>query len=157
MIKAVHRHGTGLERIELERLRSRVGQLFAALQDAAEMVAPHAPGAWLPPVDLCESNDAVAVYVELPGVRAEHIEVALTSAQLRISGRKKKSAPRGVISHLCSERGYGQFMRVVPLYWPIRTSGARAELKDGVLTVYLPKLKERRGGEFKITIKESDE
>ena len=45
----------GLERIEVERLRQRVGRLFAALQEAVEDVAPAQPGAWLPPVDLCES------------------------------------------------------------------------------------------------------
>ncbi|MGB8509838.1 MAG: Hsp20/alpha crystallin family protein [Pyrinomonadaceae bacterium] len=148
---------TGLERIELERLRARVGRLFAALQEASDLVAPPLPGAWLPPVDLCESETEVTLFVELPGVRAEHLEVSLTRTGLRISGRKKKSATRGVISHLCSERGYGQFERVIPLRWPIRVADAAAELKNGVLTVRLPKLKDRRGGEFKIKITEDDE
>ncbi|HVF56496.1 MAG TPA: Hsp20/alpha crystallin family protein [Pyrinomonadaceae bacterium] len=155
MVKAAH-HNTGLERIELERLRARAGRLLAVLQEAAEVDAPHAPGAWLPAVDLCESDDAVTVCVELPGVRAEHIELTLEGTRLRISGRKKKSAPRGVISHLCSERSYGQFVRVVPLRWPIRADGALAELTNGVLVVHLPKLAERRGGGFKITVKEND-
>ncbi|MCA1591126.1 MAG: Hsp20/alpha crystallin family protein [Acidobacteria bacterium] len=155
MSKAVP--STGLERIELERLRARVGRLFAALQEAADLVAPQVPGAWLPPADLCESDSEVVVCVELPGMRAEQIELTLTGAQLRVSGKKKKSATHGVISHLCSERSYGQFTRVIPLRWPIRVSDASAELKDGVLTVRLPKLKDRRGGEFRVPIKETDE
>lgn len=155
MSKAVH--AAGLERIELERLRIRVGRLFAALQEATEDVAPPIPGAWLPPVDVCETGEVVKVHVELPGVRGEHVEVVLTSTQLHVSGKKKKGAPRGVISHLCSERSYGQFSRVVPLRWPIRVRDATAELTNGVLTVHLPKLKDRRGAKFKVQIKEMDE
>jgi HSP20 family protein len=144
-------HATIFDRAELERLRGRVGRLFVALQEASEMVAGEA-GAWLPPVDLCESKTYVTVYIELPGVRAEQIDVTLTNEQLHVTGRKRKGAPRGVISHLCSERSFGQFARNIPLRWPIRKLDATAELKDGVLTVRLPKLVERRGGKHKIEV-----
>jgi HSP20 family protein len=145
-------HVKSLERAELERLRARLGRLFAALQEAAEMAALDAPGAWLPPVDLCESADAVTVLVELPGVRASDVEVRLVGGELRVEGRKRKGAPRGVISHLCSERAYGQFSRSIALRWPIRADGAAAELRDGLLTVRLPKLRERRGEEYRIEV-----
>ena len=156
MIKAAH--AIGLERLELKRLRDHVGRLFAALQEAAEADAPPAPGTWRPPVDLCEAEDTITVRVELPGVRATEIKLGLTSAQLRIRGEKKKHVPRRrVISHLCSERSYGHFNRVVPLRWTISVREATAELTDGVLIVRLPKLRDRRGAEFKIPIKEKDE
>ncbi|HEX3560177.1 MAG TPA: Hsp20/alpha crystallin family protein [Pyrinomonadaceae bacterium] len=148
-------HATVFDRADLERLRGRVGRLIVALQEASEMVAGEA-GTWLPPVDLCESDSCITVRVELPGVRAEQIEVALTNEHLRVRGRKRKGAPRGVISHLCSERNFGQFARTVPLRWPIRKDDATAELKDGLLTVRLPKLEDRRGGEHRIEVKESD-
>jgi HSP20 family protein len=148
-------HATLFDRAELERLRGRVGRLFVALQEASEMVAGEA-GAWLPPVDLCESEDRVTVCVELPGVRAEQVEVVLTNEHLKVSGRKRKGAPRGVITHLCSERSFGQFARTVPLRWPIRKGGATAEMKDGLLTVRLPKLEDRRGGEHRIEVKEKE-
>jgi HSP20 family protein len=144
-------HATILDRAQLERLRGRVGRVFVALQEASEMAAGEA-GAWLPPVDLCESDECVTVRVELPGVRAEQVEVALTSEELRVRGRKRKGAPRGVTRHLCSERSFGQFARTIPLRWPVRRDGAAAALKDGVLTVRLPKLKERRGGEHRIEV-----
>ena len=148
-------HATIFDRADLERLRGRVGRLFVALQEASEMVAGEA-GAWLSPVDLCESESFVTVSVELPGVRAEQIEVALTNEHLRVRGRKRKGAPRGVITHLCSERSFGQFARTVPLRWPIRKDAATAELRDGLLTIRLPKLEDRRGSEHKIEVKESD-
>jgi HSP20 family protein len=144
-------HATVFDRAQLERLRGHVGRLFVALQEASEMAAGEA-GAWLPPVDLCESGECVTVRVELPGVRAEHLEVSLTNEELRVRGRKRKGAPRGVTRHLCSERSFGQFARTVPLRWPVRRDGATAALRDGVLTVRLPKLRERRGGEHVIAV-----
>ncbi len=149
---------TGLERIELERLRDRVGMLFSALQEATLTDGPATPGAWSPPVDVCETNREVTIRVEVPGVRAEHLSIALTTTQLRICGEKKKRVPRNrVLSHLCSERTYGHFSRVVPLRWTINVQAATAELSKGVLLVRLPKQKERRGLEFKVQVKESDE
>jgi HSP20 family protein len=156
MVKAVH--ATGLERIELERLRDRVGRLFAALQEATHADVPPTPGSWLPPVDLCEMEDAVVVRVELPGVRASDIRVGLTSEQLTVCGQKKKGSPRQrVLSHLCSERSYGPFSRKIPLRWTISVRDATAELGRGVLIVRLPKLKDRRGSEFKVPVKDTGE
>ena len=94
---------------------------------------------------------------ELPGVRAEQVEVALTNEELRVRGRKRKGAPRGVISHLCSERSFGPFARTIMLRWPVRKDAATAELRDGVLTIRLPKLEDRRGVEHKIEVKEIEE
>jgi HSP20 family protein len=155
MIKAAH---VGLKRIELERLRDGIGRLYAALQEASEAEVPVAGASWAPPVDLCETKDEITVRVELPGVAAAQIKIGLTNTHLRICGEKKKRAPRNrIISHLCSERSYGNFSRIVPLRWTINVGAATAELTNGVLLVRLPKRKERRGAEFKIPIKESQE
>jgi HSP20 family protein len=154
MIKAAH---IGLKRIELERLRDGIGRLYAALQEATEAEAPE-PGKWAPPVDLCETKDLITVRVELPGVSASQIKVGLTNTHLRICGEKKKRAPRNrILSHLCSERSYGHFSRVLPLRWTVNVGDATAELADGVLIVRLPKRKDRRGAEFKVAIQEKQE
>jgi HSP20 family protein len=155
MIKAAH---VGLKRIELERLLDGVGRLYAALQEASEAEVPVAGASWAPPVDLCETKEDITVRVELPGVGASQIKVGLTTTHLRICGEKKKRAPRNrIVSHLCSERSYGHFSRVVPLRWTINVNEATAELANGVLVVRLPKRKERRGAEFKVPIKETEE
>ena len=138
----------------MERLRERVGRLFAALSEVVGEVPEGAPGAWSPAVDVCETADAVVVSVELPGVAADEVEVVLSAGALRVSGAKKSRAPRGRVTHLCSERAYGKFSRTVPLRRPVRTRGARAAFKDGLLTITLPKLDERRGAEFKIEVRE---
>ena len=144
---------TGLERLELQRLRDRVGRLFAALQEATVAEDPLASGAWAPPVDLCESGDAVYIRAELPGLRPDQIYVGSTNTQLRIWGEKKRRLPRNrIISHLCSERSYGRFSRIVPLRWTVSVRDATAHLENGVLLIRLPKIEDRRGAEFKIEV-----
>src|SRR2546430_15241098 len=100
----------GLERIELKRLTERVGQLFTVLQEAAEAQRADVPGAWVPPVDVCETADAICLRIELPGVLASQIKIGLNGHKVRVYGEKeKRGARKRIISHLCSERGYGHF------------------------------------------------
>lgn len=156
MVKAVG--AAGLERLELKRLTQRIARLFSALQEAAEAQTPFGANGWAPPVDLCETADNIYVRVELPGVTADQITVGLTNTQLRIDGDKKRIRSRQRnVSHLCSERSYGRFSRAVPLRWTISVKDARAELSNGVLLIHLPKIKDRRGGEFRVPIKETEE
>jgi HSP20 family protein len=144
---------TGLERLELQRLRDRVGRLFAALQEATVAEDPLASETWAPPVDLCETKDSIVLRVELPGLAAEHIKIGATNSQLRIWGEKKRRKPRNkILSHLCSERSYGKFSRIVPLRWSVSIQEATAELGNGILTICLPKVEDRRGVEFKIEV-----
>ncbi|SRR5229473_2419025 len=155
MVKSVG--PAGLERIELQRLTERIGRLFSVLQEAAEAQLPAVAGAWAPPVDVCETAKAIYVRVELPGVRGAQIKIGLNNSKLRICGEKKKRQPRQRIgSHLCSERTYGNFDRVVPLRWTISVKDATAELANGLLVIRLPKIQERRGSEFKVPITERE-
>ena len=153
MIKAVR--VTGLERLELQRLRDRVGRLFAALQEATEAENPLASGEFAPPVDLCETPEAICVRVELPGIAAEQIRIGLCNTKLRIWGEKKRRpARRRIMSYLCSERSYGKFSRLVPLRWTISIPDATAELSHGVLYIRLRKIQDRRGSEFMVPVKD---
>src|SRR2546426_7702127 len=155
MVKSVG--ATGLERIELKRLTERIGRLFSVLQEAAEAQLPAIAGAWSPPVDVCETANAICVRIELPGVAANQIRIGLNSNKLRIRGEKKRGRSRQrIISHLCSERSYGPFDRLVPLRWTISVKDATAELSNGVLLIHLPKITDRRGSEFKVPITETE-
>ena len=154
MIKPIR--ATGLEPLELHRLRDRVGRLFASLQEATVADDPLASGAWAPPVDLCETCDAIYVRAELPGLKPDQIQIGLTNTRLRIWGEKKRRVLRKrIVSHLCSERSYGRFSRIVPLRWTVSVRDATAKLANGILLIRLPKIEDRRGVEFKLTVKES--
>src|ERR1041385_7592526 len=156
MIKPIR--ATGLERLELQRLRDRVGRLYAALQEANEAENPLASGAWAPPVDVCETPQAISIRVELPGVTADQIKIGLSNSKLRIWGEKKRRPNRRrIISYLCSERSFGKFGRIVPLRWTFSIRDATAELSNGVLIIHLPKIEDRRGEEVLIAVKDANE
>jgi HSP20 family protein len=155
MIKPIR--ATGLERLELQRLRDRVGLLYAALQEANEAENPLVSGAWAPPVDLCETENEISIRIELPGVTAEQIKIGLTNTKLRIWGEKKRRPNRRrIISYLCSERAFGKFNRIVPLRWTVCIRDASAELNGGVLHIRLPKIEDRRGEEILIAVKDAN-
>ena len=118
----------GLKRIEAERLRDRLGRMLAALQEALADGAAATPGVWSPTFDLAEGAEAVHIAIELPGVRAEEIELTLTNTELRLAGQKKRRALRGSVTHLCSERSYGRFSRMITLHWPVRVRSALTRL-----------------------------
>ena len=143
----------GIERFELERLRDQVSRLFATLQEAVDADMPPSPGEWCPPFDLCEALSEVVITVELPGVESSDIDVRLTNVQLRVTGQKKKAPRNRVRSHLCTERNFGRFDRAISLRWPVDAAGSSAVLKNGLLTVRLPRLHDRRGEEYKIPVK----
>src|SRR6185295_18947142 len=104
-------------------------RLFAALQEATVADDLLASETWAPPVDLCETAEMIVVRVELPGVTAEQIKIGATNAQLRIWGEKKRRVQRNrILSHLCSERSYGKFSRIVPLRWTLSVKNAIAEV-----------------------------
>lgn len=154
MIKPIR--ATGLERLELQRLRDRVGRLYAALQEATEAENPLVSGAWAPPVDLCETEHAISIRVELPGVSSDQIKIGLSNTKLRIWGEKKRRpSRRRIISYLCSERSFGKFARIVPLRWTVCVRDASAELKDGMLHIHLPKIEDRRGEEVLVAVKDA--
>jgi len=154
MIKPIR--ATGLERLELQRLRDRVGRLYAALQEATEAENPLASGTWAPPVDLCETEKMISIRVELPGVTAEQIKISICNTKLRISGEKKRRPNRRkILSYLCSERSFGKFERIVPLRWTFSVREASAELSNGMLHIYLPKIEDRRGEEVLIAVKDA--
>ena len=154
MVKSVG--PAGLERIELQQLAERIGWLFSLLQEAAAVQSPSVAGAWSPPVDVCETTEAILIRIELPGIRAAQINVTLNGNQLRICGEKTKRAARQrIISHHCSERPYGPFDRTVPIRWPVEAKRAQAELAKGVLVIQLPKLKDRRTSAISIPITEN--
>ena len=155
MIKPIR--ATGLERLELQRLRDRVGRLYAALQEATETENPLVSGAWAPPVDLCETETMISIRVELPGVTADQIKIGLSNTKLRIWGEKKRRPNRRkILSYLCSERSFGKFARVVPLRWTFSVRDASAYLCNGMLHIQLPKIEDRRGEEVLIEVKDSN-
>jgi HSP20 family protein len=135
----------------LAMLQQEVNELFQRLSilDRTERL----PGSeWSPAVDVFELRDRLVVIVEVPGLAPETLKVAFRDRSLLLTGDRR--APRvgsGARFH-CLERPHGKFERTIPLDLPVDVASARATLQGGVLTVSLPRLRERRGRESVIPI-----
>lgn len=94
---------------------------------------------WAPALDVQESKDNYIFRAELPGLKREDIDVSLQDDTLVISGeRKVEKVEEGVEVHR-QERYYGKFQRTLTLPEPVAADKVKADYKDGVLTVTLPK------------------
>jgi HSP20 family protein len=110
-------------------------------------------GNWAPNIDICEAADAIMVRVELPGIELADIRLSIRDNVLRIQGLKREpAAVRKRISYYCLERRYGKFDRQISIDWVVDPSRCRAKLADGLLTVMIPRIKNRRGEEYKIPV-----
>lgn len=111
-------------------------------------VPPAWPEAWQalremelrpPALDLYEEKDRFVVKADLPGLRKEEVSVEIEENSLTIAGVRERREEVEEKNYHRSERSFGSFRRVVPLPAAIRTEGATATFRDGVLEVVLPK------------------
>jgi HSP20 family protein len=96
---------------------------------------------WSPAVDIKETEKEYLVKAELPGVKREDVKVSLEDGVLMIEGeRRQEKDSEGEKTHRV-ERFYGTFCRSFTLPEYADAKAIRAESKDGVLKVHVPKLK----------------
>lgn len=106
-----------------------------------------------PSIDVFEDGDDIVVKTELPGMKKEDIEVNLTEDSITVSGEKKREEKVERKDYYRLERSHGSFHRSCRLPAEVKTAGARAEFKDGVLEVRAPKAEQARTKKKKIAIK----
>lgn len=101
---------------------------------------PQRGATWTPMVDVCERETEIVIFVEMPGVDKSDVQLSWNQGVLIISGQKRQQLPgRGVARYLCVERAYGQFRREIDINIPIDRKAAKADLKNGLLEIHLPK------------------
>lgn len=100
---------------------------------------PTQQAAWYTPlVDIIESGDAFVFQADLPGVKAGDVDVSYENGVLTIAGRvNPRQAPDQ--RYVWQEYGTGHFYRQFTIGTPVKADGIRAELKNGVLELYVPK------------------
>ena len=135
----------------LALLQQEVGQMVQRLTllDRSDRL----PGSeWSPAVDVFESKDRLVVVMEVPGLPPDALRVVYRERELALSGerRARRTGP-GATFH-CLERPHGRFERTIPLDVAVDVARARASLAGGLLTVFLPRLRERRGRETAVPI-----
>lgn len=122
---------------ELEEMQTRLNRMLA--EPNARLEEPYAFTDWAPAVDIQETESEFAVKADLPDVKKEDVKVELADGVLTIQGeRKKEEEEKGKKFHRI-ERQYGQFIRRFTLPTDVDAAKVKAEFKEGVLSVHLPK------------------
>jgi HSP20 family protein len=95
---------------------------------------------FLPQIDVCERPDEIVILVEMPGISRKEVTISWKEHVLIISGQKQQQPEAANARYLCVERNYGAFRREIAIGIPIDYKQARAELKNGLMKIHLPKV-----------------
>jgi HSP20 family protein len=105
-----------------------------------------------PALDVLETARTVEVVVDLPGVPANAVRVAIRRSAVLIVGAKLPRATDSPARFHLAERSYGRFARVVRVGGAVDASRARAVARGGLLRIVVPRVEERRGQVFEIPV-----
>jgi HSP20 family protein len=141
MFNVMLRRNTG----ELPRLSHDGEQLSWIPGDPFRQMSPFWPGEeqpvrFTPDFEVKETKEGFVFKADLPGVKEKDLEITMTGNRLTISGKREADMEEKADAYYACERSYGSFTRAFTL--PEGTDGdnhSRAELKEGVLTLLLPK------------------
>ena len=114
--------------------------LLALHEQLGHLVGADAPG-WTPPVDLYETASDFVLTAELPGLTRDKIDIHAEDSRIVIRGARLPGADRDIPCEQFHrvERGHGHFSRAFSLPEAIDVDAVTADLKDGILTVTIPK------------------
>ena len=109
-------------------------------------------GAWAPAVDIYEQDGNIVMKAELPGVDPKDVDVRLENNTLTLSGQRRLDSEVKQENYHRVERAYGTFTRSFTLPSVVDQGHIKAEYKDGVLKVTLPKREEAKPKQINIAV-----
>ncbi|HEY9785785.1 MAG TPA: Hsp20/alpha crystallin family protein [Candidatus Obscuribacterales bacterium] len=117
---------------------------------------PVGTGAYIPRMDTTESDSGIRITAEVPGIDENNLDVTVTEDAITIKGDKKdevaQESKKGGALHTI-ERSYGSFERTISLPCKVDSDKAQATLKNGILTISVPKLPGQQNEGKKLTIR----
>ena len=125
---------------EMNDLLKRSFKDFEFLTPVSERKISH----WKPAVELTEQNGNYMLKAEIPGIKKEDIEIEIGEDAIEIKAEMKEHHEEKGENIYKSEFRYGKFARCIPFPSEIESDQAKAEYKDGILTITVPKSKEEQ-------------
>jgi HSP20 family protein len=135
----------------LSSLRDELDRLFESPWTELAYTSQLLSG-WTPALDIHEDKDNFIVRAELPGMRREDIGVSLHDGALSLSGERKMEKKFEEAEVYRTERFFGKFQRTVSLPAAVAADKVKAQYKDGVLTITLPKTEEAKPKQIDVNV-----
>lgn len=111
-------------------------------------------GSFLPYADIIETEDLFIIELEVAGIKKEHLAIEVSDNYIYVSGKKERGHKnlKDNMKYYCMGRIYGVFKRAFEISTPFNMHGVKAKLENGVLTITLPKIVNRRQKRIKVKI-----
>jgi HSP20 family protein len=132
---------------ELNALQRQIDRVFEDLQAPTFTKAPAA--------ELHETEEAVHLKLELPGVDAKDVDISVTENAVKVVAERKSETKTDENGKTRSEFYYGKFQRVIPLRSRIQNTNVKAEYKDGILNLTLPKTEQEKNKVVKVNLEQT--
>ncbi|MEM7580475.1 MAG: Hsp20/alpha crystallin family protein [Mastigocoleus sp.] len=124
---------------EMNTLQNQLDRVFKDFQ---------APVFRTPAAELTETEDALHLRLELPGMEAKDVDIEVTANAVKVVAERKSENKEGTRS----EFYYGKYQRVIPLKTKVQNTEVTAEYNDGILNLTLPKTVEEKNKVVKVNL-----
>jgi HSP20 family protein len=125
---------------DLVSIQDELNRLFGRTFAGSEPTRPSGAGAWMPSMDVYETEDRIVATLELPGIEPGDVEVSVEDSTLSVSGSRELSSEVKEENVHRLERRYGSFTRAITLPTTADTDKVEASFDKGVLTIAVPKV-----------------
>lgn len=129
----------------LTTLRKEMDRLFDRVWEGGLPEVTMPLGEWTPALDISDTNEAVIVKAEVPGIEPKEIKVSMVNQLLTIAGEKKYEQEEKEEKFYRMERSSGSFVRTINIPVPVDASKVVATFKNGLLTITMPKTAAAKG------------
>ncbi len=130
--------------------QDHINRLFNEAFDRSSDEANLTP--WAPAVDIYETEQALVVKADLPDIKPEELDIRVENNILTIRGERKFEKKVDENNYLRVERSYGSFSRSFSLANTVNTEAIKADYKNGVLTLSIPKREEAKPKQIKVHV-----
>lgn len=135
---------------EIDSLQREMNRLFDSL--ATPENGEFNKVAFMPAAELQETANTIELRVEVPGLDAKDLDVRVTEQAVAISGERQSERKAEENGMTRSEFRYGKFQRVIPLPTRVQNTQVKADYKNGILNLSLPKAEEEKNKVFKVDL-----
>ena len=144
---------TTISRFELFRTNSLQEQIGRLFNEAFEPTSDESSiTTWAPAVDIFETGHELVVKADLPDIKAEELDIRVENNILTIRGERKFEKKVNENNYLRVERSYGSFSRSFSLANTVNSEAIKAEYKNGVLTLTIPKREGAKPKQIKVNV-----
>lgn len=132
---------------EMERMQEEMNRLFNYYSPSRYKRAPSYPA-----LNLWADEESVIVRAELPGIAPDDLDISVDNGDLTLSGRRERDELPEDTTYHRQERNYGSFTRTIRLPYKIEADDVEATMKNGVLTLTLPRAEEDKPKKIDIKV-----